>query len=365
MPKDYYQILGVAKTASGDEIKKAYRKLALQYHPDRAPEDKKKDYEERFKEISQAYRVLSDKEKRAQYDQYGQTLEGAPFGYGFSERDFRSFYDVFGGQDTFEGLGFDRIFEEIFGFGRRSARGQTAQYGDDITLDLEISLEEAFGGLKKEIVLRKMAVCPECQGRGGQSIKECPTCRGSGYEQTKRSGLFGLFIQQKICSQCHGRGKVPEKICHHCHGEGRIKQEKTIKVSIPAGIDDGQVLKLSNQGQAGAYGAPAGDLFINIHLKPHKYFRRYSDEIYFNLTIDFTQAILGDKIEIPTLDGSIRLKIPAGIQPEEVIKLKGKGMSRLYSRGRGDLLVRIKVNIPKKISREQKKIIEECQKLSK
>lgn len=359
MSKDYYEILGVPRGASEDEIKKAYRKLALQYHPDRASQSKKKEYEEKFKEISQAYRILSDKEKKAQYDQFGQTFEETPFGRGFSQQDFRSFYDVFGGQDIFEDLGFGRIFEEIFGFGPRSRARRTTQYGQDIVRDMEIDLEDAFRGLKKEIEVRKMVVCPECQGKGGQSLKQCPTCQGSGYQQTSRQGLLGFIIQQRPCSQCHGRGEAPEKVCPKCRGEGRIKETKKIKITTPAGIDDGQILKLTGQGEAAPYGGQAGDLFVNIHLRPHKYFQRQGDDLIYNLNINFTQAALGDKIEILALAGKVKLEIPAGIQPGEMIKLKGQGMPRLYGRGQGDLIVRVQVRIPKKLSRQQKKLIEE------
>lgn len=359
MSKDYYEILGVPRGTSEEEIKKAYRKLALQYHPDRAPESKKKEYEEKFKEISQAYRVLSDKDKKAQYDQFGQVFEGAPFGQGFSQQDFRSFYDVFGGQDIFEDLGFDRIFEEIFGFGRRSRTRRTVQYGQDISLDMEIDLEDAFHGLKKEIDLRRMVICSECQGKGGKTLKKCPTCQGSGYEQVRSKSLFGIFIQQRLCHQCHGRGEIPEQVCPKCYGQGRIKDLSKIRITIPAGIEDGQTLRMAEQGEAGPYGGSAGDLFVNIHIRSHRHFQRRGDNLYFNLIINFTQAVLGDKIEIPSLDGQIRLKIPTGTQPGELIRLKGKGMPHLYGRGCGDLIVKVQVNVPKRVSHEQKKLIEE------
>ncbi|OPL12023.1 MAG: hypothetical protein AVO34_02075 [Firmicutes bacterium ML8_F2] len=356
--KDYYEILGVSRNATEQEIKKNYRKLALKYHPDRAPQDKKKEYEEKFKEVSQAYRALSDKEKRAQYDQFGQTFENGQ-GSSFGQQDFRSFHEAFGGQDIFEDLGFGRIFEEMFGFGRGTETGSNVHYGQDISLDIEIDLEDSFHGAEQKIELRKLIICPKCQGKGGQSLKKCPVCQGSGYEQINSRSLFGLFIQQRPCSNCHGRGEVPEKTCPECRGQGRIKQAQKIKITVPSGIDDGQVLKLSGYGNAGLYGGPAGDLFVNIHLRPHKHFQRQGDNLLLNLEISFAQAALGDKIEIPLLDGKANLKIPAGIQPGEMIKLKDKGMPSLYGRGQGDLIIKIQVKVPKKLSRKQKKIIGE------
>lgn len=359
MAKDYYEVLGVSRSALEIEIKKAYRKLALKYHPDRAPENKKKEYEEKFKEISQAYSVLSDMNKKEQYDQYGQTFKGSPFEQGFSQQDFGSFYDAFGGQDIFEDLGFSRIFEQMFGFRAK----QTVQYGQDIIMDTEIDLEDAFNGLKKEIQLKKMVICEKCDGKGGKFLKKCSTCQGSGFEQIRSSSLFGMFIRQRLCSQCHGRGEAPEKTCSECRGQGRIKKINKIKITIPAGIDSGQTLKMSNQGEAGPYGGPAGDLFINVHIRPHKQFQRQGDNLVLNLNINFTQAVLGDKIEIPTLDKKIKLKIPSGIQSGEMIELRGKGMPKLYGRGHGSLIVKVQVDVPKKLSWQQKRIIKELGRL--
>ncbi len=367
--KDYYQILGVEKNATELEIKKAYRKLALKYHPDKAPEDKKQEYEKKFKEVSEAYRVLSDKEKRSQYDQYGQTFENQGFGQqGFSQQDFGSFYDAFGGKDSFEDLGFDRIFEEIFGFSRqgkgdRSRANFGGRSGQNIVIDEQITLEQAATGLEKEIELKKLVICPKCQGKGGENFKTCSRCQGSGLEQVRSGGLFQFFIQQRVCPECQGRGQIPEKICPDCRGQGRVRQLEKIKVKIPAGIADGQTLQLSGQGEAGQYGGPAGDLLVNIHVKPHQHFERKGNDLIYHLNISFTQAVLGDKIEIPVLDGQISLRIPAGTQPGDVIKVKDKGMPSLYGREKGNLLVKVQVQVPKKIDRKQKKAIQELDKI--
>lgn len=358
MSKDYYEILGVPQNASEEEIKKSYRKLALKYHPDKAPENKKKEYEGKFKEISKAYRILSDKEKRAQYDQYGEGFEQNNFNQGFSQQDFNSFHEAFGGEDIFENLGFGRIFEEIFG--SRARTGKRKHYGQDLAMDIEIGLEDAFHGIKKEIDLRKMAPCHKCDGKGGKNFKKCSDCNGTGYEQIRSGGLFGMFIQQRPCSKCDGRGEIPEKICPECRGQGRIKKNTKIKITIPSGIDHRQTLKISGQGNAAVYGGEPGDLYLNVYIKPHKYFERQGDNLIVNLDISFSQAVLGDKIEIPTLENSIlKLKIPAGVQPGEMIKLKNKGMPKLYSKSKGDLIAKIQVVIPKKLSRKEKKIIEQ------
>ena len=357
MNKDYYDLLGVSKNASEAEIKKEYRKLALKYHPDKAPEDKKKEYEEKFKEISRAYGVLSDKEKRAQYDQYGDNFEQNNPNQGFSQNDFNSFHEAFGGEDIFENLGFGRVFEEIFGSRGRTERNK--QYGQDLVLDVEISLKEAFHGIKKDLDLRKMVACSKCNGKGGKKLKKCSSCNGTGYEQTRAGGILGMFIQQRPCPECNGRGEIPEENCPECRGQGRIKESVKVEADIPAGIDNRQTLKLSGQGDAALYGGHSGDLFINVHIKPHKYFQRQGNNLIINLDINFQQAALGDNIEIPTLEDSlIKLKIPAGIQPGEMIKLKGKGMTQLYGKSKGDLIAIIQVVVPKKLSRKQKKLIE-------
>jgi len=359
---DYYEILGVPKSSSEDEIKKAYRKLALKYHPDRAPEDKKTEYEAKFKEISQAYSVLSDKKKRSQYDQYGQTFNGEPTGgRGFSRQDFSHFYDAFGGKDSFEDLGLGDILGEMFGF--RSGTKSRTQSGDNIQIDLTLNLEDSYEGTEKEVELRKMIVCPVCHGRGGEDLKKCPTCDGRGYEQVRQQSIFGTIVQQRSCSRCHGRGEIAEKICSECRGEGRVKENQRIKITIPKGIHNGQTIKLSGQGEVAAYGGPAGDLFVQVRLRPHRDFERQENDLFYHLLINFAQATLGDKIEIPTLSEPVRIRIPAGTQPGTVIKLRGKGMPQLYGRSYGDLLVKVQVNVPKKMSWEQKGLIKKLKEL--
>ncbi|MBU1291868.1 molecular chaperone DnaJ [Patescibacteria group bacterium] len=358
MSKDYYKILGVSKESSDDEIKKSYRKLALKYHPDRAPKDNKKEYEEKFKEISEAYRILSDKDKRNQYDQFGQNFEQSnPFGQGFSQQDFHSFQDAFGGQDIFEDLGFGRIFEQMFGSNSRGRSRAKTQYGQDIVIDQEMSLKEAYQGLEKEIDLKKMITCDKCQGKGGENFKKCFSCQGTGYEQVSQQSILGLILQRRICAKCHGRGEIPEKECNYCHGQGIVNESKRIKLNIPAGIEDGQTLKLSGQGEAAPYNGQPGDLYVNIHIKSDKDFERQGDNLFHNLVINFSQAALGDKIEVPTLEGKVNLKIPAGIQSGEMIRLKNKGMASLYKSRQGDLIVKIQVVTPKRLSRQQKKLI--------
>ena len=258
-------------------------------------------------------------------------------------------------------MGFGRIFEEIFGF-RSQARSKSVEYGQDIALDTEIELEDAFHGFEKEVDLNIFVSCPKCQGQGGENLQECQTCNGTGYEQERSQSILGILLRQKVCSQCQGRGNWPEKICSQCQGQGRVKDIKKVKINIPAGIEDGHTLRLSGQGEVGPYNGPAGDIFVNIHIKPHKHFQRQGDDLIYKLPISFTQAALGDKIKIPVIDGQTELKIPAGIQSEEVIKLKGQGMPNLYDRRQGELIVKIHVLVPKRLNRQQKQLIEELKK---
>ncbi len=376
VPEDYYKILGVSKNASPDEIKRAYRRLAQQYHPDKGGDP------EKFKEINEAYQVLSDPQKRGQYDQFGTTFERAQAGggaHGFEGfRDFSSFADAF---DFFSGgtsgraqrgqpesFGFEDIFEGIFGgrVERASSRAERGRRrGQDISVDVEISLEEAYRGLGKEINLRQAVRCERCGGSGaepGSKVKQCPTCKGSGQVERRTSGGFFSFSQIVTCPECVGAGKKPEKACGQCGGDGRIREEKSLTVKIPAGIQDGQVISISGQGEAGTYGAPAGDLYAAVHVRPDPRFRREGDNLFYELPISFVQAALGDKIEAPTLSGWVKLKIPEGVESGTTIRLEEKGMPHLQRRGFGDMMVKVKIKTPKRLSKKAKELLEELKK---
>ncbi len=360
MAKDYYNILGVSKSASDDEIKKAYRKLAHKYHPDKAGGDEKK-----FKEINEAYQVLSDKTKRQQYDQFGRTFDGGGFSAGGGGFEGFDFGDIFGqarqGGASFEfGGDFSDVFSDIFGerFGGRAARKKA---GRDIQVDAEISFEEMARGAERNLKLYKTVICDVCGGTGGEpgaEEKTCPTCKGSGQVKKTARSFFGSFVQVSTCPDCEGTRKVYSQKCRKCGGDGRIKEEQIVQVKIPAGIQNGQTISLHGQGEAGERGAPSGDLYINVHIRPHSKFKREQNNILSEEHITFSQAALGDKINAETIDGDIKMKVPAGTQSGEVFRIRGKGVPHLGRRGRGDHLVKIIVRIPKHPSGEQKKIIE-------
>lgn len=353
--KDYYDILGVSKDASKEDIKKAFYNLAHKHHPDKGGDA------EKFKEISQAYQVLSDDKKRAQYDRHGQAFEGAGAGggpgTGTSQQDFgQGFGFDFGG---FDASSFEDIFEDFFGGGFGSKRRR--EKGEDIVVDVEIDLQEAFSGGSKEINIKKWNSCDKCSGTGaekGTKIMTCPSCGGTGKVSEVHRTFLGSFTKASTCPQCKGRGKVPKEKCKKCEGEGRVQESETISFSIPAGVREGEVLKLSEKGNAGFRGEEAGDLYVKIHVKSHSYFRRRGSDIYYDKKISFSQATLGDKIEVPTLEGKVDLKVPAGVQTGKLLKLKNKGMPHLQGRGRGDMYVKVIVGVPKKLSKEQKQLIE-------
>jgi len=377
MSNDYYKILGVAKGASDDEIKKAYRKLAHQHHPDKAGGN-----EAKFKEINEAYQVLSDKTKRSQYDQYGQTFEQAQRGAGaggagfsgFGDFDFNDIFSRSGFSNNRDGFsaqggpasGWEDIFSDIFGAGsseggKRRRRGQ----GQNIQVDLEISFKEMVAGVEKEIKLYKGVVCHRCQGSGGDpgsGRETCPTCQGAGQIKKTTRSFFGVFSQVSECPQCEGSGQIFRKKCSACGGDGRVKEENRIQIPIPAGIEDGQTLVLEGQGEAGERGTAPGDLYIVVHIEKDKKFSRKGHDVLSSEKIPFSVAALGGKVEVETLEEKLILKIPSGTQSGEVFRLKNSGIYYSQGHARGNQLITIIVDIPKRVSRSQEELLRELEK---
>ena len=356
--RDYYQILGVQKSASPDEIKKAYYKLAHKHHPDKGGDEKK------FKEINEAYQILSDKEKRGQYDKFGRVFEGIPTG-GESGFDFQW---AWGKPDTdfeFEFGDLGEMVEEMFGFAA-PRRKKDLKRGKDIEIDMEIPLEDTLKAKEKEISLYKMASCFRCQGLGaepGTKINECFSCRGQGQVQQIKKTPFGSFTKYVICPECGGEGYRPEKLCNVCKGEGRVGGEEKIKIFIPAGVDVNQVIKVEDKGEAGKRGGKAGDLYVRIFVKKHPIFERKGDDLYTSLPISFSQAVLSDEVELLTLDGrKILLTIPAGTESGKILRISGKGVPHFSGYGRGDMYVELVVKTPKKITKKQKELLEQLKK---
>lgn len=354
MSKDYYKSLGVDQKASKDDIKKAFRNLAHKHHPDKGGDA------EKFKEINEAYSVLSDDQKRAQYDQFGSG--GPQFGGGgnsggFGGFDFSGFSQ--GGQGGSFEFDLGDIFGDVFGGGRK--RQQTKR-GKDISIDVEISFEESIFGIEKSVLLHKTSTCEHCKGNGGEPGTEtsrCDTCNGNGSLREVKQSFFGQFESIVECSTCKGKGKIPKTKCSTCQGAGVFKKQSEITIKIPAGIDNGEMLRLTGAGEA-VGGGTSGDLYIKVHVKKHSYFKKEGYDLFMDLTIKITEAILGSTYTIKTLDGDILLKIPEGIKHGEYLKIKGKGVPN--GSKRGDILVRIFLNIPTKISREARKKLEELQK---
>ncbi len=342
--KEYYKILGVDKKATKEEIKKAYKKLAMQYHPDRAPEEKKKEYEEKFKEISEAAAVLGDEKKRQQYDQFGSAgVGGQPFeGFDFSDIFSQFRYGNFGD--------FDDVFEQLFSSGRG---GRRARRGADVEYELELTLEEAASGVNKGVTLNLLTRCESCEGKGGSDFQTCTTCQGSGYVRKTTRTPFGIFQQTAPCGACGGRGETSKTTCRTCSGEGRIRKKKKLEVTIPKGVDSGNRLRIARGGEPGQYPDTDGDLYIHIMVRSHTFFHREHDDIHVEVPVSFTQAVLGDEIEIPTLTGKVSMKIPSGTQPGTVFRLRGKGMPTLNGYGQGDQLVTVNVQVPTKLSKKQ------------
>ena len=342
--RDYYEILGVERSADEREIKKAYKRLAMKYHPDRNPDNPES--EEKFKEAKEAYEILSDAQKRAAYDKFGHAgvdpNQAGPGGFGGGA----DFGDVFGD-----------IFGDIFGGGRRSQR---AARGADLRYNMELTLEEAVRGVSKEIKVPTLVECDECHGSGartGTSAQTCPTCHGSGQVQMRQ----GFFAVTQACPHCHGKGKIITDPCRKCHGDGRVQKTKTLSVKIPAGVDTGDRIRLAGEGEAGEFGAPAGDLYVQVHVKDHPIFVRDGNNLYCEIPISFTTAALGGEVAVPTLDGRLMLKIPSETQSGRMFRLRGKGVRSLRSGAEGDLLCKAVVETPVKLSDEQKELLKQLE----
>ncbi len=347
--RDYYEILGVSKGATADEMKAAYRKLALQFHPDRNPGNK--GAEDKFKEINEAYEVLSNQQKRAAYDQYGHAgvQQGGPAGPGGGFEGFQGFEggnfgDVFG-----------EIFGEVFGGGRGAGGRQRARKGADLRYDHTVTLAEAFTGTQSTLRVNRQAACPQCHGSGakpGTSQKTCTDCRGAGQVRVTR----GFFTMAQTCPKCRGEGQIVSDPCSNCRGQGRLRSTENITVRIPAGVEDGTALRVPNAGEAGERGAPAGDLYVVIQVREDGRFVRDGDDLLAERRISIPMAVLGGEVSVETLDKTVRINVPAGTQSGTTFRVKGAGMPRLGSNGRGDLKIRVLVDIPAKPTKEQKKL---------
>lgn len=384
---DYYKILGLSKNASPDEIKRAFRELAQRYHPDKAGGNA-----EKFKEVNEAYQVLSDTEKRKMYDQYGETFEQARAKGGFGGfegfRDFASYAEAmknagqgfdfsargarsarearresaFGGEDF--GMGdLGDIFGDLFGFGgQRTPRGGRRRGGRDIEIEIAIDFKEAIFGTEREVNLDKLAGCQKCDGSGvepGSKTMTCQKCKGSGQVVQNQSTFFGVIRTAVVCPNCGGEGKVAEKKCHQCKGEGRTKKTQRLKIKISDGIDNGGVIRISGQGEAGIKGSRAGDLYVHVRVRPDSHFERRGNDIFSEEFITISQAVLGGEKDIQTIDGEVKLKIPAGTSSGQDFRLSGKGVPFLHEHGRGDQIVKLTIKIPKHLNKKQKELLEE------
>lgn len=358
--RDYYEVLGVSKSATKDEIKKSYRKIAMENHPDRNPDNK--EAEERFKEASEAYEVLSDDEKRAKYDRYGHSgLRGGQDYHGYSNMNdiFSQFSDIFGG-------GGGSIFDDIFG-GSSTQRGRGGRRGagtpgSDLRVTLKLTLEEIATGTTKKVKIRKHVTCDSCSGsgsEGGAALKTCPTCKGSGEVRQVSRSVFGQFVNIQPCSTCGGEGSIVDKPCRKCQGSGRVQDEATVKINVPAGVSEGSYMTLRGEGNAGQRTGAPGDIIVIFQEVPHEYFKREGDDILYELYVSFPDIVLGAEYEVPTLAGKARLKIDAGTQPGKLLRMREKGVQHLNRHGAGDELVRINVIVPKKVNAKEKEILKE------
>jgi len=362
--RDYYEVLGVSRNATEEEIKQAFRRLALKYHPDRNA-DNRKEAEERFKEISEAYEVLSDPKKRAAYDRYGHSGVESSFQHGhFSWEDFHHFDDLF---DLFGDSGLGDLLDAfglggMFGTRSRASARRAAQAGLDLKVDVELELKDLLQTSERSISFSRREICNECRGTGSRSgsSQTCPVCGGTGQRQSQQ----GFLILSTPCSRCRGSGEILTDPCRACKGDGWVRSERRLTVKIPAGVEDGMLLKLAGEGEPGRYGGPRGDLFVRIHVRPHPFFERKGPDLFCEVPISMTQAALGAEIHVPTLTEMLSVKVPAGTQPGEVLRLRGKGLPSLHSTGgRGDLFIRLKVEIPTRLNVAQRKLLEEFHRL--
>lgn len=358
--RDYYEVLGVEKNASADEIKKAYRKKAIQYHPDKNPGDKAA--EEKFKEAAEAYEVLSDPQKRQRYDQFGHAGMGGAGGFSGGGMSMEDIFSHFG--DIFGGAGFD--LGDLFGGGGRS-RGPRVRRGSDMRVKVRLTLEEIATGCEKKIKVRKQVQCKSCNGTGSEDgrTETCPTCKGTGRTVRQQRGIFGMMQVQAECETCHGEGQIIKNKCAKCNGEGVMRDEEIITINIPAGVAAGMQLTMQGKGNAAPRGGVAGDLLILIEEEQHKDFIRQDSDLIYNLLLDMPTAILGGQIQIPTLSGEARITITPGTQPGKVLRMRGKGLPRIDQYGRtygtGDLLINVGVYIPERLSKDERKLIEKLQ----
>ena len=349
--RDYYEVLGLSKGASDDEIKKAYRRLAKQYHPDLNPGDQ--EAEKHFKEVNEAYEVLSDADKRARYDQYG--FAGVDPNYGAG--------DGFGGFGGFGGMDFDlgSIFDNFFGGGGSTRRANAPVKGENVGAEVTLTFEEAAFGVTRDVTVGRVENCPTCGGSGaaeGTQAETCSECRGTGSVRVVRQTAFGTMQQTGVCRKCGGTGKIIKTPCNTCKGKGKVRKNKKVSVKIPAGVDDGQTVRVRGEGSAGSNGGPAGDLLVSVNVKPHAIFTREGANVLCEMPITFAQAALGAEIEVPTLDGKVRYTVPEGTQSGTVFRLKGKGIPYVGYKSRGDQFVTVAVETPKNLTREQKELLQ-------
>lgn len=374
MKKDYYEVLGVGRSADKDEIKKAYRKLALKYHPDKNPDNK--DAEEHFKEVNEAYEVLSNDDKRRRYDQFGHAGVGSSAASGgggqyggaadFNDI-FSAFNDMFGGGGGRRGGSPFGGFEEAFGGGgSQRRRASSGIPGSDLKIRLKLTLEEIAKGVEKTIKIKKQVPCKECNGSGSKTgaTETCPTCQGAGEVRQASKTMFGQFVNIVACPTCGGEGRIVKDRCPSCYGEGIKQGEVTVKVTVPAGVQDGNYLTLRGQGNSGPRGGAAGDLIVMIEEKPHELFRRNGDDVVYSLAVSFPDLALGTKVEVPTLEGAVKLTIPAGTQPETMLRIAGHGIGHLRGSGRGDQYVRVNVFVPKDLSSQDRELLKDLRKSS-